>query len=68
MNSRSINESALASSVATSALPRTRTESANECAALLSEIHRMLEDYAPVWYTEQLHERTERLLNTLRIN
>jgi len=68
MNSRLIDESALASSAPTSALPRKRTEFASECAALLSEIHQMLEDYAPVWYTEQLHERTERLLNTLRIN
>ena len=31
---------------------------------ILSELHDLLEDYAPVWYTEEHHRRLESALHT----
>lgn len=36
-----------------------------DCADVLAELYGLLEDYAPPWYTEQLHERTEKVLRRL---
>ncbi len=38
----------------------------SDCRDLLVEIHGLLEAYAPSWYTEKIHERTERVLKTLQ--
>jgi hypothetical protein len=32
----------------------------------LTELVKLLEDYAPTWYTEEIHERAEAALRTLR--
>ena len=37
----------------------------SEYADLLLELHQLLEDYAPLQYTERLHERTEQVLRQL---
>jgi uncharacterized protein YllA (UPF0747 family) len=31
-------------------------------AATLEQLHRLLEEYAPAWYTEQLHDQSETAL------
>jgi hypothetical protein len=33
---------------------------------ILTELVKLLEDYAPTWYTEEIHERAEAALRTLR--
>jgi len=41
------------------------TKTETDQAQLLTELHALLENYAPPWYTEHLHERTEELLRIL---
>jgi hypothetical protein len=35
----------------------TTTEKAPSVRTVLEEMFELLEDYAPIWYTEQLHDR-----------
>jgi len=41
------------------------SEAGADYADVLAELHVLLEDYAPPWYTERLHERTEQVLRML---
>lgn len=41
------------------------TKNEPDCADVLADLYGLLEDYAPQWYTEQLHERTARVLRTV---
>ena len=34
-------------------------------AEALQELYKLLEDYAPAWYTEQIHEKAEKALRML---
>jgi hypothetical protein len=37
--------------------PRGSNTDKSDCADLLVELYDLLEGYAPMWYTEQIHER-----------
>jgi hypothetical protein len=47
-------------------IERAAVNTERDYAELLDEIHGLLNDYAPVWYTEELCKRTEGILTTLR--
>ena len=38
------------------------SQAETDCAEIIAELHQLLEGYAPVWYTEQLHMRMEKAL------
>ena len=39
------------------------TPSRREVLAVLAEVYQLLEDYGPLWYPEQLHDKLARTLN-----
>jgi len=43
-------------------LPATRTEAVE----IFAEMFSLIEDYAPAWYSEELHDRAEAALRVLR--
>ena len=46
--------------------PRDQRASIVEAKEVFSELFNLLEDYAPSWYTEELHDRALAGLETLR--
>lgn len=49
----------------TSTLTAPNSTVCEETNAVLRELVELLEDYAPIWYTEELHQRVTSALGTL---
>jgi hypothetical protein len=68
MSSKALRSSAPLSNAApirNTANHDTEAATLHEVSNLMRELHTLLEDYSPVWYSEQHHSRTELALRQL---
>ena len=61
---KACNQQSPRSSCQLGAEGRVTSKPETDCADALANLFFLLEDYAPPWYTGQLHEQTEKVLRT----